>query len=223
MPKLFLECVRWPPAAPLLDALRISFKKKLADLSVAIGSVKDVYPVRRKSGVYANFTDSAFGKPLSSASATEGVLDPPFTAVLGQKEYVVPVYFSGSDSPLTRVQAFSHGKTKGVFRSTIAEQRRTAHSLGGKTRRLSSDDETNKGQLQGDTVQFTAADFAELYVGQTSLRRKYKTLVAQKFLDWQLHALQATWLIYNGDSDVFMLNSVGVGDHLCKRFSSASS
>lgn len=138
--------------------------------------------MRRQKSVYANLTDSAFGTSIQGSAQSL-----PFESVLGQKKYVVPIYFSGGTSPVTQRQSIR---------------------ASGNIRRLSEEAADSEESLQGEHVRFTAADFADLYAGQSSLRRKYQTLVKQKFLDWQLSSLEVTWMAYNGDSDIFTLNSV---------------
>ncbi|KAL8434233.1 hypothetical protein Efla_001998 [Eimeria flavescens] len=73
---------------------------------------------------------------------------------------------------------------------------------------MSQDISKGVGQLSDNL--WSAADFLEIYVGSTSIRSKMRELRSSKFLDWQMYQLDVSWMSYNGDSDMFVLNRVRV-------------
>ncbi|KEP62913.1 UNVERIFIED_CONTAM: hypothetical protein HHA_310560 [Hammondia hammondi] len=58
------------------------------------------------------------------------------------------------------------------------------------------------------TLDLTAAEFAALYQGTSSMKGKVQSLKLGGFLDYQLATLDVVWIDFNGDSGVYLLNKV---------------
>lgn len=154
--------------------------------------VVSLYPLRRKSATFRNWTTKPFGGGNFRATP--------------DRVYTVPIYFSGVGPPTTSLS--SVGASQVLTAIPEGEQQQTylsSHTEGATPRLLT---EQLTGNMQGSDISWTAADFQEIYVGPSSMRTKIEALRSQDFLDWQLHRLEISWMSYNGDSGMFVLNMV---------------
>lgn len=169
------------PHAPLANpgALLELRRVQLVCRDTASQSLQALSPVRRSG----SFTSSASSSYTSDAFGN-GAL-PPFAAAAGEQLYRTGLFFTPNPQ-LREANAPA---------ADVAAQQRTLSSLLG------------SGAIVKNLL-LTQTQFLALYNGYDSLYAQAVQLKRKGFIDYQMRLLDVSWVSYNGDSDVYLLNTI---------------